>query len=481
MIRDITHRDATRGTHKSHGRPIYGCYFGREDIPTESYDLVELEQSRGTIRVYLLDRDGARGELTDQFGAATRIWFAPIPMPNVGDELIYEAQGDGQRYRVRAHYVVPGETARRSMQVQLVSDGTLLWVTAERLELVPAQEQLDRWHAEALELAQIELDHAEALAEDFEWDKAAIKAEWEREQDHAEALKEDAERQAEIPCLNESHPHIVATGPDCGRHAPRTPDGNLIHAAGLREYRVTIEAGSTDSTGFTIWQVMHTDTVLSPLGAQDLAEVAAHEQNIVEDAPVRAMAWDTTAGIGTEPDGVYVLTMTSPEPDGCEGAELEQVRTEVQQQLTAELGATLPGISAIDIPSTCTCTYRPLGDRGPLAQRMRRVEHSGNDTHCPVPGHRDCTCTYRPLDCPVPGHVVTPTQPEQPEDYSPPWMSPLDGRDGRNQELRELIDAYAMAAVRCARWTTSGVGTSNAGFVLGKAAARLEHYLNDMQ
>lgn len=420
MIRNITRHDATRGTHKAHGRPLYGIWFGfyLEDLGGIP---VELSMDHGMLKA----TDRRDGSTLATFGVASKFYFAPIPLPLIGDELIYTAEGDGQEYQVTA-VTVPNHPAH-TVGVELDSYEQLS-VDASRLRY-----NLDALHAEALaedvdrSRAQIEQNHANALSA---W-TGPVEQSWTRYRLSAMKGCQDIRMHDPVTGAVVAVIHQVSDG-----YAPQlAPNGERLGSRG---------AGET--FGFAVRRV----------------EVALA---LEEDA-------DRTRQ--------QELWQMDAQPSGCEGAELEQVRTEVRQQLATELDVTLPGVSTADIPSTCTCTYRPVGDRGPLAQRMRRIEHSGNDTHCPVPGHQGCTCTYRPLDCPVPGHLVAPSEPEPLEDYSPRWMSPLQVRDDRHPELRALIDAYAMAAVRCARWTTSGVGNSNSGYVLGKAAAQLERYLGDM-
>jgi hypothetical protein len=144
MIRNITQSDATRGTHRTHGRPLYGIYFGTGGASIGDGELVQIEQSRGMVRLYAMQDSGMRGERIESFGAATRFWLAAIPMPALGDELIYVAEGDGQHYRVRVTSV-PTVRDGAPVEVALISDGSRVWVNPYRLH-----HDIDTLHAEAL-------------------------------------------------------------------------------------------------------------------------------------------------------------------------------------------------------------------------------------------------------------------------------------------------------------------------------------------
>lgn len=166
MIRTITNRDATRGTHKAHGKPMYGLWFGLYNDQPEGTP-VEFRSGGGSM-IDVFDR--RTGQRIARIGYASKFYFAPIPLPAIGDELIYTAEGDGQEYQVRAIGIQDGSDAL--VRVELISDGQALWVDASRL----------RYNLDAL--------HAQALKEDRlrGMDRVIM------DELHELALKEDAER-----------------------------------------------------------------------------------------------------------------------------------------------------------------------------------------------------------------------------------------------------------------------------------------------
>lgn len=190
----------------------------------------------------------------------------------------------------------------------------------------------------------------------------------------------------------------------------------------------------------------------------------------------------------------HIEAPTSSDPDAVTCGLCRVMIREAEEDAAAGEPAQLPGFPRAAIAENCLCTHRPVGDRGPLAQRVHRVEGSGDKMHCPVPGHRSCTCNHRPLDCTVPGHLTgtapipAAARPEQGrpdiDSYAPTFAGPLYAEGKHRRQLAGLIHEYALAMVRCERiirdFRFTADDIEQAGRALSRAARPLETYISAM-
>jgi hypothetical protein len=143
MIRNVINREATRATHRDHGYPTMGVYFGTDVVPASAGVPVSMHRQLLLDTVTILC--AFTGKTVTVVDAGQPFWSAPVPQPRAGDYVLYR-EPDGQDRA--ALVVIPLYPEGGQVEIMpLDGDGSTLYVTAARI-----QYDLDALHAEAVKL-----------------------------------------------------------------------------------------------------------------------------------------------------------------------------------------------------------------------------------------------------------------------------------------------------------------------------------------